>query len=316
MRPMVIAHRGASYIAPENTLAAFLAAKELGTDGFETDVQLTKDGKLVMHHNYTIDANSNGKGRIIDMTLEELRNYDFGFWKDNKFKGEKIPTLEECLKVAQDFRLINIELKAPLDRSVPYVEEVAKAIEKSGMIDKIIISAFDHSLLKEVKQFLPDIKVGALTFPPLEKTSMIEFLEKYFPLDTPLHEIKKEDLSYSLYGLIDTEALGIRGKDASSVLMEQIQAMAALYPGKTFRQIRAELKKQQNLTEYVASLDFKLDYLHCEYHSCLQDPTLIAQMHKMGVGVNPWTVDEKEDLEQIVAMEPDGIITNRPDLLM
>ena len=74
----IISHRGANKYAPQNTLPAFKRALEIGTDGFETDVHLTKDGKVVLCHNYTIDETSNGKGAITDMVLDELKRYDFG----------------------------------------------------------------------------------------------------------------------------------------------------------------------------------------------------------------------------------------------
>lgn len=180
MRPMVIAHRGASYVAPENTMAAFRAAKEICADGFEADVQLTRDGRMVIHHNYTIDANSNGSGQISAMSLEELRKFDFGLWKGKEFAGERIVTFVECLEIAKAFRIVNIELKAPLDRSIPYVECVVKAIKETGLTDKIILSAFDHSLLHDVKKILPEIRVGILTLPPMEGSQFFELAKKSF----------------------------------------------------------------------------------------------------------------------------------------
>ena len=96
MRPLIIAHRGASNLAPENTLASFRLAKELGADGFECDVQLTKDHKLVIAHDFFTDAHTGVKGDIYDMTFDELRQLDFGKWKSPEYEGEKIPTIEEA----------------------------------------------------------------------------------------------------------------------------------------------------------------------------------------------------------------------------
>ena len=94
MRPLIIAHRGASNLAPENTLASFRLAKELGADGVECDVQLTKDHKLVIAHDFFTDAHTGVKGDIYDMTFDELRQLDFGKWKSPEYEGEKIPTIE------------------------------------------------------------------------------------------------------------------------------------------------------------------------------------------------------------------------------
>ena len=109
----IIAHRGANKRAPQNTLPAFQKAIEMGTDGFETDVHLSKDGVPVICHNYTIDETSNGTGKIEEMTLEELKKYDFGSYYDPKFKDTPLPTLDEFLDLAtgKGLKVLNIELK-------------------------------------------------------------------------------------------------------------------------------------------------------------------------------------------------------------
>ena len=96
----ILAHRGANKHAPQNTIPAFLKAIELGADGVENDVHLTKDGELVICHNYTIDETSDGKGNISDYTLEELKKFDFGSYFSPDFAGTKIPTLHEFLEIA------------------------------------------------------------------------------------------------------------------------------------------------------------------------------------------------------------------------
>ena len=113
----IIAHRGASKAAPQNTLAAFKKAKAMGAHGFENDVHLTKDGVIVVCHNPTIDATSNGTGAICDMTLEELRQYDFGSYFSPEFAGEKIPTLK-FYEVAQGLEIVNVEIKTSEQRFV------------------------------------------------------------------------------------------------------------------------------------------------------------------------------------------------------
>ena len=92
MTPQIIAHRGASYLAPENTLTAFRKAMEVGADGVEMDVQQTKDGGLVIHHDFIIDMHTDIAGKIYDMTMGELKELDFGSWKDVSFRDEKIAT--------------------------------------------------------------------------------------------------------------------------------------------------------------------------------------------------------------------------------
>ena len=96
MMPEIIAHRGASYLAPENTLTAFRKAMEIGADGVEMDVQQTGDKKLVIHHDFLIDWHTDMRGQIYDMTMEELKALDFGSWKDVSYKDERIATLQEA----------------------------------------------------------------------------------------------------------------------------------------------------------------------------------------------------------------------------
>lgn len=160
---LVLGHRGASFYAPDNTRASFNLAVDMGADGVETDVHLTKDGIPVIQHNYDIDRNSNGHGNVEEMTYEELLKFDFGSWKDKKYSGEKILTLNECLEIAaKRMKFINIELKQPLHKPSEIVKKTLSAVEKFGLRDKTLISSFDHDLLKETQAVCPQILTGAL----------------------------------------------------------------------------------------------------------------------------------------------------------
>ncbi len=312
----VIAHRGASFAAPENTLSAFRKARELGADGFETDIQLTRDQRLVIHHNYTVDARSNGTGRVWDMTREELRQLDFGAWKDPAFAGERIPTLEECLEAARDFTMVNLELKAPICRDVPFVEPVIRAICAAGLEDQVRLSSFDHSLLREAKALLPAIRVGALTSRAVTQRNSVQLLARYAPGDKALGAVTPRDLRLPQDDREIRKTLNKPGREPGEVLLERAEALSILYPGATIREVMARLEAQLDLADYLARLDFPVEYLHCEYHACLDDPGLIRRLGRRGVGVTPWTPDDPEDLRQLAALSPDGIITNRPDLLL
>ncbi|MEG1836121.1 MAG: glycerophosphodiester phosphodiesterase family protein, partial [Oscillospiraceae bacterium] len=112
----ILAHRGASGTAPENSLSAFKKALKDGCDGFEFDIQQTKDGEIVVFHDWTLERTSNGKGNLKEFTLEELKKLDIGSWFSDEFKGEKIPTLEETLDFIPDDNFINIELKEEFSR--------------------------------------------------------------------------------------------------------------------------------------------------------------------------------------------------------
>ena len=119
MRPKVIAHRGASHLAPENTLSAFRLAINMGVDGVEFDTLLTADNQLVVHHEYITDLHCPVHKVIPQCTLAELKTLDFGSWKGEKWAGEQIPTLAEALDVCSAVDHIQVEFKSPLGPTPP-----------------------------------------------------------------------------------------------------------------------------------------------------------------------------------------------------
>lgn len=316
MRPYIIAHRGVSQNVPENTLPAFRAAIALGADGVETDVQLTKDGKAVLHHNYTIDACSNGSGAICTMTRAELTQYDFGSWAGAQWAGTPIPDLDEFLDLTACLPVVNVELKAPVDRGLPYVELVVEALSRRPSVENVIISAFDHSLLAQVKALRPDVKVGALTLPAgFAHSRLFALLERYYPAGRLLVDATREDLAAMPANIFAATDWDIPGQDARDTLAELARQVGAVHPQSTLQQVKAALDAQNDLPAYVQSLGFPLDYLHCHYSAVLRDPGFVAKMRALGVECNVWTPDKPEELEALAQSGCHGIITNRPDLL-
>lgn len=161
----ILAHRGANKHAPQNTLPAFLKAIELGADGVENDVHLTKDGELVICHNYTIDETSDGTGNISDYTLDELRQFDFGAYFAPEFKGTRIPTLHEFLDIAEPFSIINVEIKSPKSGEKDIVRKTIDCVREHHLFDRLIISSFDPRLLVEAKEIDPHTRTGLLYSP-------------------------------------------------------------------------------------------------------------------------------------------------------
>ncbi|MCY6483418.1 glycerophosphodiester phosphodiesterase [Clostridium aestuarii] len=158
------AHRGASAYYPENTMIAFEKSIELGATGIETDVQMTKDGVLILIHDETINRTTNDKGFVKDFTYEELRNLDAGSWFSDEFKGIKIPPLKELMDFLQDKKNIklNIELKNNIIIYDKIEEKVIKMIYEYGMQDRIILSSFNHYTLRQCKKISKKIKIGLL----------------------------------------------------------------------------------------------------------------------------------------------------------
>ncbi len=156
-RPMIIAHRGASAYAPENTIAAFKLAVKMGADAIELDVHQTKDGRLVVIHDETIDRTTNGNGSVSDFTLDELRKLDAGSWFDPNFEGEKIPTLEEAIEAVPDTIIIIIELKTGSHQSPGIEENVIKIIRQNKTANRVILKSFNQEVLQRLRESAPEI---------------------------------------------------------------------------------------------------------------------------------------------------------------
>lgn len=158
---LVIAHRGASQSAPENTLPAIKKAMYDKTDGIEIDVQLTKDKEVVVFHDEWVNRTTNGKGFICDLTYEKLQRLDAGSWFHPKFQGTKIPLLREVLELIQGQPiLLNIELKNNL---IPYPgleEKTIQLIKQYHLEEQVLISSFKKESLKRCQQLAPEIKRG------------------------------------------------------------------------------------------------------------------------------------------------------------
>ncbi|MCY6370798.1 glycerophosphodiester phosphodiesterase [Clostridium ganghwense] len=158
-----IAHRGFSGVFPENTMIAFKKAIEVGCDGIETDVQLTKDDILVLCHDEKIDRTTEGIGLICEYTYKELCQLDAGIKKGQEFKGERIPRLDELLDYVKDKNiLINLELKNSIIYYEYLEEKVLKEIYKYKLCDNVIISSFNHHSIKKCRELDKNVKVGVL----------------------------------------------------------------------------------------------------------------------------------------------------------
>ena len=155
---LVFGHRGASAVAPQNTLAAFELAAQQGAHGIELDVHLTRDGQLVVIHDFTVESTTDGAGAVADMTLAQLQKLDAGGWFSSEFAGERIPTLDEVFSAVGDKLLINVEIKS----SAAGIENaVVDCIRHHHMEARVLISSFDADVLRRLRP-LTDVPLGYL----------------------------------------------------------------------------------------------------------------------------------------------------------
>ena len=236
--PLVLAHRGANKVAPQNTLPAFKKAIQFNADGIETDVHLCKDGEIVICHNYTVDATSNGKGSIDEMTFAQLRELDFGSYFSNDFKGTTLPTLAELLTLVKNMQLINVEIKSP-QKDNDLVKRVVEEVYKFGIEKNSIISCFNPECIRQVKEIDKDIKTALL-----------------YEDD----ELGNEIMTFGV-----------------AKYCQQLNADAA-HP-------------HRNLITHKE----------------------ILELHNLGIAVNPWTVNTREDIIRLTNWGCDALITDIPD---
>lgn len=236
--PLVLAHRGANKVAPQNTIPAFMKALEFNADGIETDVHLCKDGEIVVCHNYTVDETSNGKGLIDELTLAQLKAMDFGSYFNKDFSGVSLPTLSELLDVVRKMKLINIEIKPP-KKDNDLVKKVVEEINKYGIVENSIVSCFDPECVRLVKEIDKNVKTALL---------------------------------------YENDELG-----------NEIMAFGV-----------AKYCKQLNV-----------DAAHP--HRKLIKENEVVELHNLGMAVNPWTVNLKEDIIRLTEWGCDALISDVPD---
>lgn len=156
-RCLVIAHRGASAAAPENTLAAFRLAADQGADGIELDVRATADGQPVVLHDASVDRTTDGTGGVAALTLDQVRRLDAGGKFGPSFRGERIPLLSEVLNTVRGRLLLDVEVKA-----AGFEATLLDLIRQADMVDSVLISSFDAKIIGRVRDWASDIPVGLL----------------------------------------------------------------------------------------------------------------------------------------------------------
>jgi glycerophosphoryl diester phosphodiesterase len=193
-----IGHRGAKGHTAENTLASFEKALSLGADGIELDVHMSADGEIIVIHDETVDRTTNGKGRVRDLSLSQLRHL--------KIDGQiNIPTLWETIDFIPKNKLINIELKVKI-AAKPVMHLIEKCVaEDRNDYKQFLVSSFDWVALKEIREANPNIPLGVLTETNLELTIgfsqsiKAETIHPYFHLLTAENTKQMQEMGFGVF---------------------------------------------------------------------------------------------------------------------
>ncbi len=169
----ITAHRGSSFEAPENTMAAIEKAYENGADYVEIDVQLTKDNQIILLHDETFERTSQSDSRPDELTLEEIKTLDAGLWFDEDFEGERIPSLQEVITFSRHKLKLNIEIKGS-QYSPEIYDELIKLIEMNNFRSDVVITSLNYEDLNIIEEKAPYLKTGYIIFVALGNLEMLD----------------------------------------------------------------------------------------------------------------------------------------------
>jgi len=186
---LVYGHRGARGYAPMNTIPSFEVAVQQGAHGVELDVHLTRDGQMVVIHDFTIDGTTDGHGAVENMTFAELRELDAGAWFDPRYAGTKVPTLAEVFETLGGLG-VNVEIKAD---TAGIEDAVAGLIRRFNALDRVIVSSFNPLVLKRFRKVAPEIGMGFLYEPEAPEALMGAMLGIAHEARHPMHTMIDAD---------------------------------------------------------------------------------------------------------------------------
>ncbi|MDM8085089.1 glycerophosphodiester phosphodiesterase family protein [Cellulomonas cellasea] len=159
---VVIGHRGNSSVAPQNTLAAFEAAWRAGAHAIEIDVQLTADGQVVVIHDDTVDATTDGAGEVRSMTADEVRGLDAGSWFSPVFAGHRVPTFDEVLGLMLERPGLDLLLEVKGEWTAEQVRPVTQAVAAAGLGSRTIAQSFWPGTVAALREAAPSLRRGLL----------------------------------------------------------------------------------------------------------------------------------------------------------
>jgi glycerophosphoryl diester phosphodiesterase len=159
-RTLVVGHRGAAGYAPENTMASFELGRQMGADAIELDIHVTSDGKLAVIHDAEVSRTTNGEGRVRELTLAAIQALDAGAWFDPRYRGERVPCLDDVLDWARGRVPLVIEVKGEPEPTAGIAELMVAAVRQRDMLDQVMSISFHHPSMRRLKELAPEIVTG------------------------------------------------------------------------------------------------------------------------------------------------------------
>ncbi|MEM4260820.1 MAG: glycerophosphodiester phosphodiesterase family protein [Candidatus Woesearchaeota archaeon] len=243
---IIVAHRGSSGTAPENTLSAYRQAFEEGAQMLEIDLQLTKDGEIIaLHDKSTIKSLLNSKNK--GLYYKDIKDLDIGSSFSDNFKGEKIPRLIDILEIAKDKIYLMIEVKPNKKRNYKNeLELINNLLLKTQTIEQVIIGSFDYKVIKNAKQLNPNISTAAIKIPMIPLLPSIAV--KKYDCQAFICSIKELNEKISKDAITNNIYLGAYSidnkKDLKKAIKYNVKAIATNYPAKILSLLNSEEFKE------------------------------------------------------------------------
>ena len=234
----VIAHRGASSYAPENTFAAYDLALQMGVRDIELDVQMTVEGHIVVIHDDTVDRTTNGSGPVSAHDLASLQALDAGAWFGDAFAGQRIPTFEEVLKRYGDWAHLHTEIKG---RTSGLVSRTLQLIDQHGMSEHVTITSFQRQALEETRGLAPELPTGWLVSEVGDETVGVT-LEMGLTQLCPRADLVTPELVQRLHGLgLVVRAWGVSDESLMRAVVDAgADGMTVNFPDKLLAYLREQ----------------------------------------------------------------------------
>lgn len=232
-RRFIAAHRGASGIAPENTLEAFRQAIACGAKVVEADVQITKDNIPIVFHDDELGRTVSGTGLIREYTYDDLKNLSAGIWFNKEFEGEKIPLLDELIELIKGRAFLGLEIKPNLE-TLKTAKIILKTLEKHDFISSSALASFDYRILKAIKQEYPAAHIAAIKIPgdnilPSEIKAQFA-IDAYICAVDEINDRIRDDINESkiIWGVYNTDS----EEDFELAISSGVNAIGTNYPCK------------------------------------------------------------------------------------
>lgn len=235
-KPNIIAHRGNSNAAPENTLSALSSAIDVKADGAEIDVRMTKDGEIVLMHDSKLLRTAGVNSHVNQLNYSELSDIDVGSWFSPEFKGERIPTLMEALDLCKDKLNLMIEVKSDKNKEHEIAKKVLENVEAMGMEDDVIIASFNPKVLDEVKKYnkkIPTCLILRFAYGNIEEMEYVDIfsIESRFMQIKLLQSIQNKGKSMIVWNVSESNQIAsLNHLDIDAIIIgDPIRAREIIY---------------------------------------------------------------------------------------